>query len=83
MLVFHLSVISRAELAMLVKERLFWDSVSVVGFFFHRAKLQNFLVWVMPLAHQTIKSIVSSSPGQVQLCVEPQAEEGQQVHGTG
>lgn len=82
MLVFHLSVISRAELAMLVKERLFWHNISMVGFFFTEQSC-SFLVWVMPLAHQTIKSIVSSSPGQVQLCVEPQAEEDQQVHGTG
>lgn len=34
----------------------------------------------MPLAHQIIKGIVFSSPGQAQLHVKPQAEEGQQVH---
>lgn len=69
---------------MLVKEHLFWHNMAIFGyfFFFYRAKLHHFLVWVMPLAHQTLKDITSTSPGQVQLHVEPQAEERQQVHPT-
>ena len=60
---------------------LFWHNMPTLGFF-HGAMLQNFLAWAMPLAHQAIKGMVSSSPGQVQLRVEAQAEEDHQVHGT-
>lgn len=51
--------------------------------FFHGAMPQKFLVWVMPLAHQTMKGMASSSPGQVQFHVEARAEEDRQVHGVG
>lgn len=61
------------------KGHLFWHNMSTLRFF-HGAMLQIFLVWAMLLAHQT-KGMVSSSPGQVQLHVEAQAEEDRQVHG--
>lgn len=64
------------------KEHLLWHNMSALGFF-HGAVLQNFLVWAVPLTHQTIKVMVSSSPGQVQLRLEAQTEENHQVHGTG
>lgn len=63
------------------KGHLFWHNMSTLRFF-HGAMLQVFLVWAMPLAQQP-KGMVSSSPGQVQLHVEAQAEEDRQVRGTG
>lgn len=56
------------------KAHLFWYNMSTLGFF-HGAMLQDFLVWAMPLANQTIKGMASSSPGQVQLQLEAWAKE--------